>query len=149
MKEFFLTTLFVFASSFFCYGQKTLPKNFVGVFQWCPFHCETVKLNADFTFEYFVYGDMRNGRLKGTWKLLNAKKIRLKGKDEYMYKIVKDFEKEGVAFEPAYPAEIDLTLFLKSGELCNFDKKVEIGYCMKKLEKEDADKLFPPVKSNE
>lgn len=148
MKKITIIIFFIFVFGIFCFGQNTLPKHFVGVFQWCPFHCETVKLNTDFTFEYLIFGDMRNGRLQGTWKFVASDKIRLYGKDEEMAKVIEDFQKEGIAFEPAYPAEIDLTLSLLNKELCYFDNEGKIGYCLKKLKKKEANKLFP-VKIND
>lgn len=49
-----------------------------GAFQWCPFHCETFKINRDFTFEYLVYGDLfNNERTSGKWTFMSKDKIHL------------------------------------------------------------------------
>ena len=50
-----------------------------GAYQWCPFPCETYKINTDFTFDYLLDGDLfNNERAKGTWQLIGENKIHLK-----------------------------------------------------------------------
>jgi len=48
-----------------------------GTYQDCPFHCRTIKINRDHTFEYRLDGDLYNDeRHKGTWKFIDRNKIR-------------------------------------------------------------------------
>ena len=48
-----------------------------GAYQDCPFHCRTIRINRDYTFEYRLNGDLYNDeRHKGTWKFIGRNKIR-------------------------------------------------------------------------
>lgn len=55
------------------------PSKIAGAYQWCPFPCETIKINDDFTFDYHLHGDLfNNERTKGKWKFVGANRIHLK-----------------------------------------------------------------------
>jgi hypothetical protein len=48
-----------------------------GSYQDCPFHCRTIRINPDHTFEYRLNGDLYNDeRHKGTWNFVDRKTIR-------------------------------------------------------------------------
>ena len=48
-----------------------------GVYQDCPFHCRTIKINPDHTFEYRLNGDLYNDeRYKGRWEFISRNKIK-------------------------------------------------------------------------
>ena len=48
-----------------------------GAYQDCLFHCRTIKINPNHTFEYRLNGDLYNDeRVKGTWKFVGRNKIR-------------------------------------------------------------------------
>jgi hypothetical protein len=52
-------------------------KNFYGAYQDCPFACETIQINPDFTFVHRLNGDLFNDiRTKGTWQFIGKDKIR-------------------------------------------------------------------------
>ena len=47
-----------------------------GVFQDCPFHCRTIKINRNGTFVYRLNGDLYNDqRHSGTWTLVDRNKL--------------------------------------------------------------------------
>lgn len=76
MKKFFI--IFVLILPIPILGQFD-SKNIAGAYQFCPFHCETIKLNEDFTFDYLLDGDLfNNQRTKGIWKFISENKIHLK-----------------------------------------------------------------------
>lgn len=78
MKIIFALLLVIFCFAGFAFSQ-TKPSKIVGVYQWCPFPCQTIKLNADFTFDYLLDGDLfNNERAKGIWKFVGKNKIYLK-----------------------------------------------------------------------
>jgi hypothetical protein len=55
-----------------------------GAYQDCPFHCRTIKINPDFTFEYRLNGDLYNDeRYKGTWKFIDRNKIRATSPEDH------------------------------------------------------------------
>jgi hypothetical protein len=71
MKIIFTLFLFIFLLVNVCFGQKSLPKNFVGTYQICFSRCETIKINTDFTFEFlFEQKPLYKGFLKGEWKIV-------------------------------------------------------------------------------
>ncbi len=52
-------------------------KSFYGAYQICPFACEAVQINTDFTFMHRLNGDLFNDiRTKGTWQFVGKDKIR-------------------------------------------------------------------------
>jgi hypothetical protein len=51
-------------------------KKIYGAYQDCPFHCRTIRINPDFTFDYRLEGDLYNVRAKGTWKFIGKNRIR-------------------------------------------------------------------------
>lgn len=59
MKKVFISFLIIYCCFGFAFSQ-TKPSKFVGAYQWCPFPCETIKLNSDFTFNYLLDGDLFN-----------------------------------------------------------------------------------------
>lgn len=77
MRWFFLLFNIILFAVNSNYSQNTLSK-FDGAYQWCPFPCETYKINADFTFDYLLDGDLfNNERAKGTWRFVGENKIHL------------------------------------------------------------------------
>ncbi len=55
-----------------------------GAYQDCPFHCGTIKINPDFTFEYRLNGDLYNDeRYKGTWKFIGRNKIKATSPEDH------------------------------------------------------------------
>lgn len=78
MKKLFVSsflTLFFIVQGF---SQGNLSK-IVGIYQYCDFPCRTIKLNADFTFDTLLSGDLFNNlRAKGIWKFAGKNKIYLK-----------------------------------------------------------------------
>ena len=55
-----------------------------GAYQDCPFHCRTIRINPDFTFEYRLNGDLYNDeRYKGTWKFIGRNKIRATSPEDH------------------------------------------------------------------
>lgn len=77
MKKCFLFFLLIFfAENIF--GQNLVSK-VAGTYQWCPFECETIKINPDFTFDYLIDGDLfSNERTSGVWQFTGENKIHLK-----------------------------------------------------------------------
>ncbi len=68
-----LLILFVFG------GVQVLAqsKSLYGAYQDCPFACETIQINSDFTFVHRLNGDLFNDiRTKGTWQFVGKDKIR-------------------------------------------------------------------------
>jgi hypothetical protein len=48
-----------------------------GAYQDCPFHCRTIRINPDHTFDYRLNGDLYNDqRYRGTWKFIGQNKIK-------------------------------------------------------------------------
>ena len=88
-KILFLFVILIFSSNIFAeYDSETL----AGTYQWCPFHCETIKLNKDFTFDYLLDGDLfNNQRTKGVWKFVGENKIYLKSPEKKLvYKVTEE-----------------------------------------------------------
>ena len=57
-------------------AQKPVEK--ARIFQWCPFHCETIRINTDFTFDYLLDGDLYNmERTSGKWEFLDDGRIKV------------------------------------------------------------------------
>ncbi|MDT4954716.1 MAG: hypothetical protein QOJ02_2854 [Acidobacteriota bacterium] len=55
-----------------------------GAYRDCPFHCRTIKINPDFTFEYRLDGDLYNDkRYKGTWKFISRNKIKATSPEDH------------------------------------------------------------------
>jgi hypothetical protein len=55
-----------------------------GAYQDCPFHCRTIRINSDFTFEYRLDGDLHNNeRYRGTWKLIGRNIIKVTSPEEH------------------------------------------------------------------
>lgn len=61
-----------------CFSQSYAQSaSIYGAYQDCPFHCQTIKINPDFTFEYRLDGDLYNDeRYRGTWKFIGSNKIK-------------------------------------------------------------------------
>src|SRR5215475_11651965 len=71
----------LFACSSQSYGQYLA---IYGAYQDCPFHCRTIRINADFTFEYRLDGDLFNDeRYKGTWRFIGRNKIRATSPEDH------------------------------------------------------------------
>lgn len=73
-----LKTLCLAVLLFTCtpYGSAQSPSIY-GAYQNCPFHCETIKINQNFTFEYRLYGDLFNDeRVKGQWRFIGKNKMK-------------------------------------------------------------------------
>lgn len=52
-------------------------KSFYGAYQNCPFACETIQINPDFTFVHQLDGDLYNDlRTKGSWQFIGKDKVR-------------------------------------------------------------------------
>ena len=88
-KILLLAVSLIFVSSFFAqYDSRKL----AGTYQYCPFPCETIKLNEDFTFDYLLDGDLfNNERTKGTWKFLSENTIYLKSPErKSVYKVTEN-----------------------------------------------------------
>jgi hypothetical protein len=86
MKQMRFTLLNVaFFLLFACFSQSYAQSpSIYGAYQTCPFHCETIKINSDFTFEYRVNGDLFNDeRYKGTWKFVGRNKIRATSPEDH------------------------------------------------------------------
>ncbi len=48
-----------------------------GAYRDCPFHCRTIKINPNHTFEYRLNGDVYNDEhYKGTWKFVGRNKLK-------------------------------------------------------------------------
>lgn len=48
-----------------------------GAYQDCPFHCRTIRINPNHTFEYRLNGDLYNDqRYKGTWRFIGRNKLK-------------------------------------------------------------------------
>lgn len=93
MKRISLLFLILFCFYSFAFSQANVSK-IVGAYQRCPFHCETFKLNADYTFDSILDGDLFNDiRAKGTWKFIDKDKIHLKTEEKLLE--VKVEEKSG------------------------------------------------------
>ena len=90
-KILLLFSILLFVSNVFTqYDAEKL----AGVYQWCPFHCETIKLNNDFTFDYLLDGDLfNNQRTKGTWKFVAENKIYLKSPEKKLVNKVTEEQK--------------------------------------------------------
>lgn len=86
---FLVLIFFLFVSQLF---SQNIPQKIAGAYQWCPFPCETIKLNQDFTFDYLLDGDLfNNERTKGTWKFVGENKIYLKSPErKLVYKIIEE-----------------------------------------------------------
>jgi hypothetical protein len=55
-----------------------------GAYQVCPFHCWTIKINRDSTFEYRLNGDLFNDeRYKGTWRFIGKNKIKANSPEDH------------------------------------------------------------------
>jgi len=76
MKSLILKLLFLasFLVSVPCLARS---QSIYGAYQDCPFHCRTIKINADRTFEYRLNGDLYNDqRYEGTWRFVGRNKIK-------------------------------------------------------------------------
>lgn len=76
---------FVLFLSLACASQSSAQSPSVyGAYQDCPFHCRTIKINTDFTFEYRLSGDLFNDeRYKGTWRFIGKNKIRATSPEDH------------------------------------------------------------------
>lgn len=85
----------VILCSLFCtflLGQNKV-SDVVGVYQFCPYECESIKINADFTFNYFIEGHIGSARrTKGTWKFIDKNKISLENPKLELIKEVKEIK---------------------------------------------------------
>jgi len=71
------STLLVVAFSFSTLARVGPPRSIYGVYQTCPFHCRTIKINSNHTFEYRLNGDLyHDERYKGTWVFVGRNKLR-------------------------------------------------------------------------
>lgn len=88
-KILLLFVILIFVSNVFAQYD---PGKLAGTYQWCPFHCETIKLNKDFTFDYLLDGDLfNNQRTKGIWKFIGENKINLKSPEKKLiYKVTEE-----------------------------------------------------------
>lgn len=84
---FLVFTILLFALQSFAQNDA---RKIAGAYQWCPFECETIKLNEDFTFDYLLDGDLfNNERTSGTWKFIEKDKIYLKSPErKLIYNVV-------------------------------------------------------------
>jgi len=78
MGKFLFLSFIILLSASQIFSQNNQRK-IAGAYQWCPFECETFKLNDDFTFDYIIDGDLfYNRRTKGVWKFVGKNRIHLK-----------------------------------------------------------------------
>lgn len=125
------------------------PQKISGVYQWCLVHCEAVKINDDFTFDYMFYRYFTNdklsykGVLNGRWKVIGENKIQLKGIDEKFKEMLQQsYDEDGIYIDPIYPPEIDFIFIVKKNKLEKlFNDDVE--YTLKRLNRRKSAKLFP------
>lgn len=114
----------------------------------CLVHCETVKLNEDFTVEYMFYryfdGNSLSykGILKGNWEVIGKDRIQIKAIDKkFKESLQSAFEEDEMFIDPVYPPEIDFTFIVKRKKLQKlFNSNVE--YTLKKLNRKESQKLF-------
>ena len=99
MKRFFLLLSFTLLMNICVLSQNNSSK-IAGAYQFCPFPCETYKINADFTFDYLLDGDLfNNERTKGTWQFVGENKIYLKTLNEnrkLIYKVTEEIDESKV-----------------------------------------------------
>ncbi len=75
MKNLCFIFLLGFIFCTFSFGQNKVSE-IVGTYQFCPYECESIKINADFTFDYFIEGHIGSSkRTKGTWKFIGRNEI--------------------------------------------------------------------------
>lgn len=124
-------------------SQNSLPKNFVGIYQWCFVRCETIKINNDFTFEFlFEKKDIYKGTLSGKWKIIGQNKIKLEARDEARINELEKTEEENkITIDPAYPTEIDYEFVFRKKKLCKLFNS-GIYACYKKLNYKKSQNLF-------
>ena len=74
-----VTTLFGAAILSFTFASVSVAQQptIYGTYRDCPFHCRTVRINPNHTFEYRLNGDLYNDeRYKGTWKFVGHNKLK-------------------------------------------------------------------------
>ncbi len=90
-----LLLIFLLVSfSFVVFGQSK-SEGVIGTYRVCPYECEFIKFNKDFTFEYFREAHiLPKQRTKGTWKFTKENKIHLTSPKSELIVQVKESKSE-------------------------------------------------------